>query len=740
MTIPLGQPIEATNPAAQALCAGIAAPAITFRPGGVRKANVYTTEPLLQQACTAAAGMDGPFPVNIDLSLASDTYTAAGNLNLGASSALVGLVNPATGLAPTINTAFTLTAPTLIRDLTLACTFTGQVFTTAPMALLVAGESAVTCAAGTTLYTANAPGFNVTILDDASFGDGANPCIPITAAGAVTVVLRGFTNLLANAFGATIPAGGTLQIFADPTSMIDSSYETLVGCTITVLGAGVNLPALPVDGTYELVVAGGVGTWTEGPPALPIGNGFYGLNVSGGAGSWVQGAPALPGNGTYQLVVSGGVGTWTTPAAVAQQVLVYPGNFASWAALVAAAVAVTNPTIVVQGGNHAVPAGAWNLDSGSGYSIVALGYNGTIGFTPPYPPALAFANGASLTSLPAFIDGVTIYSQSNSPIYSGTASSFGVRNCALAVGTASSTGDMFHFTSASVAITLDNVTAETGNGSPPYQFSGTGTALNVLLKNGCFFQGMNFHFPSAAAVLEYDDNSSIRPGVVAASTTLNYINANSAIVTMALTGSSPFSNNQGHVDVLNVTAGSPPTGAVTLVVSLSLLSQGHRCIVDLSTVNMSGVTSLTIECAGLTTTSPTPAASAIYQVWSDGISYINLLNMTPTAGVSEGPTTTSGTTTIVAGIYGYAIDTSGGATPTVQFPAAPTVGDKHRVYDVGGAILDGSGNPLHGATLSGNGKNLVNPDTGILVASMPLSRNYWSGVFTYVAKGIWSAD
>src|ERR1700684_3471455 len=123
----IGQPLEATSPSTQAMATGIAAPEITFRPGGGRKANVYTTEPLLQQACTAAAGMDGPFTVHLDTGLASGTYTAGGDLALGANTALVGVLQSGSGAVPQFVTAFTLSPLTEVRDVTLFCTIAGTV-------------------------------------------------------------------------------------------------------------------------------------------------------------------------------------------------------------------------------------------------------------------------------------------------------------------------------------------------------------------------------------------------------------------------------------------------------------------------------------------------------------------------------------------------------------------------------------------------------------------------------------
>ena len=82
--------ISSTNDATQAMTTGLAAPSIVWQPGGTRAFNVYPAENLLQNACTdATVGMNGPFPVYLDLSLNSDAYTAGGDLNLGAATRFV---------------------------------------------------------------------------------------------------------------------------------------------------------------------------------------------------------------------------------------------------------------------------------------------------------------------------------------------------------------------------------------------------------------------------------------------------------------------------------------------------------------------------------------------------------------------------------------------------------------------------------------------------------------------------
>lgn len=238
---------ESTNPSAQAVGCGIPAPAIVFQPGGTRAANVYTTEALLAQIVTAAFGMNGPFPVYLDFTANSDAYTASGTLSFGGHATVIGVVNPSNGALPALTTAHTIAPPSEIRDVALACTLAGTVFTSAPKALRLSGQTTLTCASGTTLYAAAAAGYKLFVADTATLGDGTHAVVSLGASGAVALYVGPAATLNAAAFAIT--AGGALTIYAAPGASIDASYIGMSGVTIVGGGGGgggVTGPALDV--------------------------------------------------------------------------------------------------------------------------------------------------------------------------------------------------------------------------------------------------------------------------------------------------------------------------------------------------------------------------------------------------------------------------------------------------------------------------------------------------------------
>src|SRR5579863_24586 len=132
----IATPLEATNPAAQAMCTGVAAPSICFRPGGTRKANIYVTEPILAQACTATFGMDGAFPLQLDFSLTADAHTLTQNASWGGATTLEGTINPATGASPALSfSTFTMVPPARVHNVVLVGGTANQALATNPLYL-----------------------------------------------------------------------------------------------------------------------------------------------------------------------------------------------------------------------------------------------------------------------------------------------------------------------------------------------------------------------------------------------------------------------------------------------------------------------------------------------------------------------------------------------------------------------------------------------------------------------------
>lgn len=254
----IGAPLEATSPSTQAMATGIAAPSLVFQPGGTRAANTYVTEALLQQACTPAAGMNGSFPIYVDLTLSSDAYAAGGALALGASTSLLGVVNQTNGVVPALSTAFTLTPPAELRDVALSCTLAGTVFTSSPKVFRVSGQGSVACGASATLYAVAAAGAKLFLDGHASLGDGTHKVVSVGAAGTLAIYVAPGAAL--NAAALSITAGGAVTIFASPGSTIATSYIGMTGVTIVGGGGGGSGPVLDVYAATLLALETGLST------------------------------------------------------------------------------------------------------------------------------------------------------------------------------------------------------------------------------------------------------------------------------------------------------------------------------------------------------------------------------------------------------------------------------------------------------------------------------------------------
>lgn len=244
----IAAPLAPTNAAAQAIGCGIPAPSIVFQPGGTTGGNIYATEALLAQIIQPSFGMNGQFPVYLDFTANSDAYTASANMSFGPHAVLTGIVNQTSGAVPALTTAHTLVAPAEIRDVHLACTLAGTVFTANPKWLRLSGKTTLTCASGTTLYTVASSGFALYLDGASTLGDGTHTVLTVGASGGLTINVAAGATLAAAAF--SITSGGAVTINAAPGATVASSYIGMTGVTIVGGGGGGGGGAGPVLDVY----------------------------------------------------------------------------------------------------------------------------------------------------------------------------------------------------------------------------------------------------------------------------------------------------------------------------------------------------------------------------------------------------------------------------------------------------------------------------------------------------------
>ena len=199
---------------------------IVFQPSGTTVApNYFHGEGDVQ---AAAQTQMGPTPIYFDFSAAGDGYNAGGDLNFGSEATWIGSPDQTTAVYPTLNTAFQTTTPIEIRDLFVVLSGAAITFTTTPGNLTLSGETDIQCSPGTILYNLDTGSFaSLFMKDQATLGDGTNPCITVgpTAGDDLDLVLEGNASLLAGAI--TASGAGTVHVsVASPGVTIDPSYFT----------------------------------------------------------------------------------------------------------------------------------------------------------------------------------------------------------------------------------------------------------------------------------------------------------------------------------------------------------------------------------------------------------------------------------------------------------------------------------------------------------------------------------
>ncbi len=654
--IPIASPFSPSNPTGQAICAGVAAPSLVWQPGGTSGAlaNTFTTEALLQQACTTTAGMAGSFPVYVDFSHHSDAYTAAGALSLGSATRLIGMVNQSSGNIPALTTSFTLSPLLQIHDIALQCRVSSTAFTSNPYLCTISGQSIVTCESGSNLYEApDFGGFNnyqLFLQDEAVLGDGTNPVITVGSSGYMNVYVKDFAQLKAGAIA--VESGGVLIINAQPSTLIDPSYGSIDGVTINI-------------------------------------------------------------------------------ASTLSSVVQYPGSFTDWADLVTFVQTNPQPTVIVlpPGTVVNVPPGSWNL--GVQWSVTTFVENDG-GYS---QSTIELTSGASLVTLPLSAVGINFLNANSSAVWALTGSSANIavfHNCAFSL--AGGGAGMFDFSGTSSGKVTDLILYGCTLNSGRMIVSGpVGTTTALYLARGTLIGNDVLAGTSSTLVYFSDSTATVSFAQTTAFTNKGYNVNNAVVIDVTLTGSSPFT--LPPCDIVRVSS-SALSGAV--VFNLSAPKQ----IVDLEGVSLTGVSSLKFQYGSDTVTVSTPTASSVYLVWYDGGSYVNAVNLNPPLIVSNvvtsAPTTTSGVGQITNSVYDWPVDTSGGSSALIEFPASPVVGQQHCIHDVGGGIVamtSGSQSLISGSA------QFVSPTTPrTLVNSWTATTDYWSYVFTFTAKGIWSLN
>ena len=340
---------------------------ITFQPGGTAAGTVYTTEASIQAYIASIGDQVAAWTIQFDF--VGDTYAAAGNLDFGPNATLQGVFDQTNEVFPTFRTAFTLAPPVEIRDINLFTSNASQTFTTEPAFLRISGEAFIAGNnVGGFLYTVS----NTDILelhDTTSVGNGF-PVIQMQG-GELTIFMFDQTTLIGSAIDNTTNPGD-VQIIAVSSATIDSSYLSMSGVSVTILGSESDNTGL----------------------------------------------------------------------------LFYPGSFASWADLVLAANALSNPVICFAPGSWTVPSGNWDL--GSGYAFSGIGATTGPALT-LNPTSLVFEDGAKLVEWPQWVNGVNLVSHSFSPVFnsSTTAPFIVLINCTM---TGSSVADVPFYQSTEVIV------------------------------------------------------------------------------------------------------------------------------------------------------------------------------------------------------------------------------------------------------------------------------------------------
>ena len=208
---------------------------VTFQPGGTAGTDVYTTEATL---IAALSGMTSEHRVYIDLSHHGDDFSLTQNWNLGSNARLIGVVNQSDAAFPELDFGVhTMTPPPIeTQSLVITTGGSGPTFTIPPGSIQISGYTDIATSPGNPLYAVTNVDYCY-ISDQASIGDDVNAVmtIGVSATLVVSIVASagqtfGVQNIAANAF--SITAGGSVLIYAQFASQIDSSYFTMAGVTV----------------------------------------------------------------------------------------------------------------------------------------------------------------------------------------------------------------------------------------------------------------------------------------------------------------------------------------------------------------------------------------------------------------------------------------------------------------------------------------------------------------------------